>query len=81
MELLVQFLAFIGEYIFTNAHAHDLKQKQQREVLYKKGVLKNFVKFTGKHMRWSGLKKTPAQVNCNQNKSNLIHNDGEQGHF
>lgn len=53
VELLVQFLAFIGEYVFTNAHAHDLKQKQQREVLYKKGVLKNVVKFTGKLMRWS----------------------------
>lgn len=52
VELLVQ-LAFIGEYIFTNAHAHYLKQKQQREVLYKKGVLKNVVKFTGKLMRWS----------------------------
>ena len=28
-------------------------QKQAAEVLYKKGVLKNFAKFSGKYLHWS----------------------------
>ena len=32
----------------------------RQEVLYKKGVLRNFAKFTGKHKK--GKKETPAQV-------------------
>ena len=38
-------------------------QKQPPQVFYKKGVLKNFVKFTGKHLCQSlFLKKLPAKT-------------------
>ena len=38
-------------------------QKQPPEVFYKKGVLRNFVKFTGKHLCQSlFLKKLPAEI-------------------
>ena len=30
-----------------------LKQKQPPKVFYKKGALKNFANFTGKHLCWS----------------------------
>ena len=38
-------------YVFISCFIYS--QKQPPEMFYKKGVLKNFAKFTGKHMRWS----------------------------
>ena len=39
----------------------DSKQKQPLEVFHKKGVLKNFANFTGKHLYWN-LLLTKLQV-------------------
>ena len=32
-----------------------IRQKQLSEVFYKKGVVKNFIKSTGKHLCWSAF--------------------------
>ena len=36
--------------IYWQRQVYDSNQKQSPEVFYKKGVLKNFAKFTGKHL-------------------------------
>ena len=38
-------------------------QKQPPEVFYEKGVLENFVKFTGKHLWFAKFSKTPLLQN------------------
>ena len=44
--------AFFIEHIQWLLMEYDVFQKQPLEVFYKKGVLKNFAKFTGKQLCW-----------------------------
>ena len=44
-----------------NSKTNEKIQKQSSRRVYKKGVFKNFAKFTGKHLRWS-LFLTELQV-------------------
>ena len=48
--------------------------KQPREVFFKKGVLKNFANFTGKHLCWSlFFNKVAGLRACNFIKKRLQH--------
>ena len=38
------------QFLLHDAHHHHYQQKQPPDVFYKKDVLKNFEKFTGKHL-------------------------------
>ena len=40
------------------------KRRSRREVFYQKGVLKNFTKFTGKHLCWSLFFNKVAGLGC-----------------
>ena len=51
-------------------------QKQPPEVFYKKGVLKNFTKFTGKHLCQSlFFNKVAGQCDTCLNKPDRLGND------
>ena len=48
---------------FHDSSTWDIMQNQPPDVLHKKGVLKNFVKFTRKHLRQSLLSNKVAGLN------------------
>ena len=59
MYLLKEFVSEIVSREFRNFRS------SRREVFYKKGVLRNFTKFTGKHLCQSPFFNTIGELECN----------------
>ena len=67
MHFMMTFFPFIRKYLFRKNI-----QKQPQEVFYKKNVLKNFAKFTVKHLCQSLCFNKVGGIACNLNKKETL---------